>query len=105
MDKFYYIYNQKRMDVKYFSDSFMATFQPNIKNSKLKKNDKSLFVETCRFSLWYCDEKDFFDILRIIALKLTNIEYDTLKEFIIIFQTVNVSDFNNFVEDTIALHI
>ena len=35
------------------------------------KNDKSLFVETCRILLCYRDEKDFFDILRITALKLT----------------------------------
>ena len=31
--------------------------------------------------LCYRDEKDFFDILRKIALKLINIEYDTFKEF------------------------
>ena len=51
------------------------------------KNDKFHFAETCRFLLCYCDQKDFFDILRIIALKLPNIEYDTRKEVHIIFQS------------------
>ena len=32
------------------------------------------------FNLCYRDEKDFFDILRIIALKLKNIEYGILKK-------------------------
>ena len=50
----------------------------------------------------YRDEKDFFDILRIIDLKLTNIEYATLKEFHI-FSNLKVSDLNNFVEDIITV--
>ena len=52
-----------------------------------KEKNKFLFVETCRILLCYRDEKDFFDILRITALKLTNIEYYTLKEFHIVFRT------------------
>ena len=64
---------------------FGITFTKNF--LRCLKNDRFHFVETCRFLVCYRDEKDFFDILRIIALKLTNIEYDILKEFIIIIQT------------------
>ena len=53
-----------------FESNSASIADNTLKMYNQNKNDKSLFVETCHF-LCYRDEKDFFDILRIIALKLT----------------------------------